>query len=257
MGNIRRQIRQAMSGANLRSQIVSGLRMKLLKPETILEYVPSEGLVCDLACRFGLVSVAAALQNPETQVIGNDLDEARIKSNQVLYRRVPNVTFGVGDLLNFSPEKKAAAITLIDSTHYFRPEVQLSILKNVWSAISEGGVLILRDVVDDGSLRYNWNRIHEKVMVEKVKWTKTHEAMNWFLTPQERQLGKSRLTIPIPIGLLRMALAPVSAIDYVQNFREKLSSLNNDKVVSNHEACRDFSIKLTTFADGLAKTAWE
>jgi SAM-dependent methyltransferase len=177
---VRKKIIDSMADGALSSRFIKTLRLQLLKPEQIVSHLPDEGVIYDLGCGFGLCSVAAAF-NPGTQVTGYDIDEERIRNNVDMFSDVDNLQFEVADIFEFAPPTPADAIMIIDSLHYFDPDTQTKIALALWQQVRPGGRLIIRDPVRDRSLKYAWNRFHEKTLVEVTKWTKSNSAKTWFL----------------------------------------------------------------------------
>ena len=202
MNELRTKIVASMQSGQTVSRLLKSLRMQLLKPEQICKFLPDQGVVYDLGCGFGLCSVAAAF-NPRVHVIGYDIDAERIRENQRMFRDWENLEFQVGNLLAFNPAKEAHAIMIVDSLHYFPYEQQVQIVNSVWRKISPGGRLIVRDVVKDGSIKFRWNRFHEKTLVEVTKWTKSDSARCWFMDDSQWQALFSQL----PNGELRARFA--------------------------------------------------
>lgn len=180
MQNLRAKIVGSMGESSFGSRAVKKLRLQLLKPEQIVGNLPANGIIYDLGCGFGLCSIAAAF-NPEAVVTGYDIDESRIRNNQAMFAQFSNLSFEVADIFNFEPESLADGIMIIDSLHYFDEASQTEIINSLWKHLRPGGLLIIRDPVRDGSLKFKWNQFHEKTLVEVTKWTKTKSAKNWFL----------------------------------------------------------------------------
>ena len=71
--------------------------------QEIGQYLPREGRVLDLGCGFGLFSLYFAIDAPERQMIGVDLDANRIESARECARRldVANVDYTAQNALDW------------------------------------------------------------------------------------------------------------------------------------------------------------
>ena len=157
---------------------------RVLLPVAALErHLPASGRILDAPCGYGLLSIFAALAAPARELLGIDLAPERIETARRAARGLPNVSFETGDLARFAV-RGLAAILIIDSLHYFPTAGQRSILDRSRAALAAGGTLVVRDAVREPTLRFAWNRLHERVMVGAAL-TATKEGGLHFVTLDE------------------------------------------------------------------------
>ena len=141
------------------------LRWKKTPYMKIASYLPTEGQILDLGCGHGLLSLTMAIDSPHRKILGIDHDENRIAFAKNQSKNLPHLQFQTGDfscLENLKPIY--VGITLIDVLHYFSYPEQARILQLTFQALHKGGVLLFRDVDQNGGLNFKLNRLHEKLM---------------------------------------------------------------------------------------------
>jgi len=103
----------------------------------------------DIGCGVGLMEFYLRERGVRIPIVGIDHDRRKIE----IARRVGNgdhsVSFDVGDAR--SPVQFRGNVVLLDVLHYFNDADQSVILHN---AAAAGGMIIIRDGIRDGSLRY-------------------------------------------------------------------------------------------------------
>ena len=104
--------------------------------------------VIDVGCGVGILALYLRQHGFTAPIVGIDHDARKIEIAQ----RV-----AAGDGISFSvrdarmPISMRGNVVLLDVLHYFTTEDQAVILKNAESA---GGMILIRDAIRDGSLRY-------------------------------------------------------------------------------------------------------
>ena len=103
----------------------------------------------DIGCGVGLMAFYLRERGMRMPIVGIDHDRRKIE----IARRVANgdqsVSFDVGDARH--PVQFRGNVVLLDVLHYFNDADQSIILRN---AAAAGGMIIIRDGIRDGSLRY-------------------------------------------------------------------------------------------------------
>lgn len=163
------------------------LRFIMTPYSQMLSFLPNRGLVLDLGCGHGLLSLLIREKNSACSILGVDHDANRIKSAQSAASGIPNIQFMQSSLLTFFKEKRETqipqSICLIDTIHYFNPEKQKELITYIYQSLSaDGGTFLMRD--PDPKSR--WNRLYEW-LTTTLKFTKTNESLCFFRTPNEWQ----------------------------------------------------------------------
>ncbi len=76
-------------------------RWRLCPFETVESHVPRKGRILDFGCGYGMLSNFLALKSPGRQVLGIDLNEARIEVAKRSSKGHPEVSFQLGDVRDF------------------------------------------------------------------------------------------------------------------------------------------------------------
>ena len=108
----------------------------------------SDQPVIDIGCGVGILALYLRQRGFKPPIVGIDHDARKIE----IARRVASaddVSFTVGDAR--APIAMHGNVVLVDVLHYFTTDDQASILGNASRA---GGMILIRDAIRDGSLRY-------------------------------------------------------------------------------------------------------
>jgi uncharacterized protein len=159
-------------------QIFLFLRSFVLDYAYIAEHIPLAAKVIDVGCGYGILSNYLALSDLESHVKGIDIDADRIsKANQTTGTR-KNIVFEVGDFMR-SDLTQFNTVVAIDLMHYFDFDEQHRIINKVGTALTSGGIFILRQPDTAPKWRYCWTYMHEFIMV-KSTITKTNNRKIYF-----------------------------------------------------------------------------
>ncbi|HJT18686.1 MAG TPA: class I SAM-dependent methyltransferase [Thermoanaerobaculia bacterium] len=101
----------------------------------------------DVGCGIGLFETYLRSRGFTQPIFGVDHDERKIRIAQQCVADA-NTAFKVGDARTFG---SSGNVVLIDVLHYFNDEDQQAILQN---ASNSSGMILIRDGIRDGSLRY-------------------------------------------------------------------------------------------------------
>ena len=162
-----------------------GLRLRMLPLAELDALLPRECKILEMGCGYGLLANYLSLASGGRRLMGTDISEKRISAAKKAADGNPNLLFGVSDMSAATGGEKYDAVVIIDSLHYFTPAMQRGILSGACRALNPGGMLIFRDIDADGTWKFAWNRLHERIMVGgSFTQTKAGETMLYFL-PQE------------------------------------------------------------------------
>ncbi len=114
--------------------------------------------VLDIGCGVGILELYLRERGFTASVTGIDHDQRKIEIARRVTGGVEGVAFSVADA-RASIEFRGN-IVLLDVLHYFTNEDQQAILRNVSAA---GSMVLIRDGIRDGSLRYRMTYAQETV----------------------------------------------------------------------------------------------
>lgn len=159
------------------------LRRVVVPLDVIERQVPESGRILDACCGHGALTMLLALRGERREVLGIDIDRARIAIARSAAEGLPRVRFEVEDLLNLE-ETNLQAIVLVDALHYFDRRAQLTVLRKLRGMLAPNGLLLCRDAVREAGPRFWWNWAHERVMVG-LAFTATRDRSSHFLSLAE------------------------------------------------------------------------
>jgi SAM-dependent methyltransferase len=119
--------------------------------------------IVDLGCGAGVLAAYLRIRGNGTPVSGIDHDARKID----IARRcgLPDATFTAGDVSNIALR---GAVVMLDVLHYLSDEAQWALLRR---AAGEANIVIVRDAIRDGSLRYRLTYA-EETLARAVGWLK-------------------------------------------------------------------------------------
>ena len=126
--------------------------------------VPKKGLIVDLGCGYGLFSNYLALQAPEREVIGLDLDERKISFAN---RGLAKVRCFLGDITK-TEVPPADGIIFIHVLHHLpSKEAQEKLLRICVQKLKPGGRLVITEVDKQPTLKYLMCLLADKILYPK------------------------------------------------------------------------------------------
>ncbi|TME94866.1 MAG: class I SAM-dependent methyltransferase [Chloroflexi bacterium] len=130
----------------------------------IERYVPRTGFIVDLGCGHGLFACVLREASDTRRVLGIDLDPDKIEIARGAIRDTQWLRFEVGDIVADAPPK-CDAVTIVDVLYLLPFEAQERVLRNVASALGEGGPLIVKAQERRTDARYVLTYAQELVTV--------------------------------------------------------------------------------------------
>ena len=122
------------------------LRQRFLSE--IGQYLPVRGAVLDVGCGFGLFGCYFAATHPQLEVVGFDLDAARIAMATEAAGRLelPNFTCSVDDAATYVPDRAFDGAYMLDIVHHIPRQRVAPLLVGIYRSLRPGGRLIVKDV---------------------------------------------------------------------------------------------------------------
>jgi SAM-dependent methyltransferase len=123
---------------------------------------PKSGVVVDIGCGYGLFANLLAVRSGARQVMGCDIDAARINVAHSSVGSRNNICFSVSNEVVTLPS--CDAVTLVDVLHHVAPDVRSRLLQDIFQKLRPGGTLVIKDIDKIPRFKYLWNYLHDWVM---------------------------------------------------------------------------------------------
>jgi SAM-dependent methyltransferase len=157
----------------LRSYTRSKLRNDPVYRAVLERLRGTEAPIYDVGCGVGLLAFFLRENRVNNSVIGIDHDERKIESARRIASRYAGVQFRIGDARDPMPPR--STVVMLDVLHYFTADDQRRILEN--AAAARGDLILIRDAIRDGSLRYHMTAAQEQVS-RAARWLRA-ERLNF------------------------------------------------------------------------------
>ena len=146
------------------------IRYKRCPYEQMEKYIPKSGKVLDIGCGHGLFANFLALKSQDRFVTGIDPCAEKIKVARKSLNDRPNINF-IKSFFSDLDNHDFAAITLIDVLYLIPHQEQEKIVRLALSFLKDNGVLMIKEVPGDNSLRFKLAYLQEIVMVRLFRRT--------------------------------------------------------------------------------------
>ncbi len=110
----------------------------------VAPHVPPHGTVVDVGCGFGLFAAALAVEAPAREVVGLDLDAAKIDRGRRSFGDLPNLRLRAGDL-GTAALPACAAVVAIDVLHHLEDGTVTRLLADARARLAPDGVLVIKE----------------------------------------------------------------------------------------------------------------
>jgi SAM-dependent methyltransferase len=129
----------------------------------------------DVGCGVGLLEFFLRESGFANPITGIDHDERKVAQANAVASRYDALHFERGDARE--PMPRGSNVALIDVLHYFSDAEQRRILENAAAAVPPDGVVIIRDAIRDGTLRYRMTAAQERFS-RAIRWLRA-ERLNF------------------------------------------------------------------------------
>lgn len=122
------------------------------------------GRVLSLGSGIMIVERYIAETNPDVEIEGIDLDPRRVELIASTQHRSPRVSARQGDATTIDEPQVYDGVLLCDVLHHLDPETHKGIAQAVADCLKPGGVCILKDLDTRPRWKYEWNRLHDRIV---------------------------------------------------------------------------------------------
>jgi SAM-dependent methyltransferase len=159
----------------LRSYTRSKLRRDPVYGAVLERLRGSNAPLFDIGCGIGLLEFFLRESGFANPIVGIDHDPRKVGEANRIASGYSGLEFRAGD--GRDPIPIGSNVALLDVLHYFSDEDQARILGNAAAAVAGGGVVIIRDAIRDGTLRYRITALQERFS-RAIRWLRA-ERLNF------------------------------------------------------------------------------
>jgi 2-polyprenyl-3-methyl-5-hydroxy-6-metoxy-1,4-benzoquinol methylase len=166
---IKKQVLEMYKGSGY-GALYSKMRWWMVPFLELEKYLPKEGFILDIGCGYGLMSAVLALTSDERKVTAIDSSDRRIVVAKKSTRSLQNIAFICDDVRNIQMDK-CDGIIMIDFLHHIPFLLQEEILALSYENLNPGGVMVIKDVDYEPSVKYLITELFELVFYPKDRFT--------------------------------------------------------------------------------------
>lgn len=153
--------------------------------------LPRQGRIIDLGCGYGYLCYMLQFISTGRQITGVDYDEDKIETAQHGYCRTENLQFYHGDVTRYTLDAKSyEGIVINDVLHYLPQHEQDALIRRCMNALTEDGVLIIRDGNADLGERHKGTRMTEFFSVKLLGFNKAVNELNFVSGAHIREVAQ-------------------------------------------------------------------
>lgn len=138
--------------------------------------------ILDIGTGYGYLPLYLHYRDPKRKIIGMDYDETKVGLAANGLYDPEQVHFEAGDIRTYSFSGQDV-VFLNDVLHYLTPEEQLAVLEKVVEALNPGGVIFIRDGIDELKDRQKRTRFTEFLSTKLFRFNKVTNDLH-FITRQ-------------------------------------------------------------------------
>jgi len=135
--------------------------------------------IYDIGCGLGYLGYYLHYRDSSRIIKGIDYDEEKIALAQNGHDKSENLSFEHGDIRSLSVENPEV-VFFNDVLHYMQKEQQIEVLKNTLNALTQDGIIFIRDGITDLNDRHNKTKKTEKYSTQIVNFNKTTNDLSFF-----------------------------------------------------------------------------
>lgn len=139
------------------------LRCIMLPLYDIDRALPSSGIIVDIGCGIGSLSIFLAASSKKRSVIGWDIDKMRVEAAKKNTQKMLNIKFETKNALDISIVKGISGIVASDVFHHINFVHQEELIKKISKTLNKTGVLVVKEVDKDQKIRALFSLLWDRV----------------------------------------------------------------------------------------------
>jgi SAM-dependent methyltransferase len=142
----------------------------------VLAAVPFRGAVLEIGCGHGLASALLAATSTQRDVVGVDVDAAKVAVGQRAAARLTTARPGTRLQIRLAegggvPDGPWDAIVVVDVLYLLDEAGQRRLLTEAAERLAPGGTLVVKEMAADPAWKAGWNRAQERMSVRVLGLT--------------------------------------------------------------------------------------
>jgi 2-polyprenyl-3-methyl-5-hydroxy-6-metoxy-1,4-benzoquinol methylase len=159
------------------------LRPYICPFHALIRIIPRGATVLDVGCGAGLFIALLAHLGRVRSAVGFDSNERAIEAAREVAHRFPTPAgfcFECRNAKDSWPAGRFNAVCLIDVLHHVSPSEQQAVIVAAANRVSEGGVLLYKDMVQRPYWRAVANRLHDGILArEWIHYANLADVISW------------------------------------------------------------------------------
>jgi len=166
----KKEVFRLYRGQNLLTRLYVRVKLRICPFLLMENFFPEDGKIVDLGCGNGLFPAILKLGSSSREIVGIDLDQKKIEEAKKLEEIFSGLTFQTGNIVEMD-YPQGDIFSLIDVLYLVPYPKQELILKKCYSALPEGGLLIIKEMDTKPLRKYFWNLFQETLAVKIIGFT--------------------------------------------------------------------------------------
>lgn len=125
--------------------------------------MPSSGIIVDIGCGIGPLSIFLASSSKKRNVIGWDIDKMRVEGAKKNAQKMSNIKFETKNALDISIIKGVSGIVASDVFHHINFVHQEELIKKISKTLNKNGVLVVKEVDKDQKIRALFSLLWDRI----------------------------------------------------------------------------------------------
>jgi 2-polyprenyl-3-methyl-5-hydroxy-6-metoxy-1,4-benzoquinol methylase len=152
-------------GAPIASRAFVAARIVVAPLRVLADEVrPLRGRMLSLGCGVAIVERYLAETNPELEIEGLDIDPRKIELIRSTASRSPRVTLRLADVAQLDEPPRYDAVLICDVLHHVAADRHARLATAVERCLQPGGVCLIKDLDRTPRWKFEWNRLHDRIV---------------------------------------------------------------------------------------------
>lgn len=143
------------------------------------------GPVVDVGCGHGLLSLALAASSSSREVLGLDIDEAKLTAARIAVRATPtldNVRFATADPREPCPGTPAA-VCVVDVLYLLERPHQETLVRTLARGLAPKGRLVIKEMAPTPRWKHRWMQAQELLATRVARITASEDGALCYTPP--------------------------------------------------------------------------